>query len=98
MPITTREALHEHLELAIQVELTTVPPYLYAMYSIADQRSESALLLRSIVAEEMLHAVLASNVLSTRSPSNSVGPRRTVARGRFAQSASTTGVGIATSP
>lgn len=63
MPITTREALHEHLELAIQVELTTVPPYLYAMYSIADQRSESALLLRSIVAEEMLHAVLASNVL-----------------------------------
>lgn len=63
MPITTRAELHEHLELAIQVELTTVPPYLYAMYSIADQRSEAALLLRSIVAEEMLHAVLASNVL-----------------------------------
>ena len=63
MPITTRAELREHLELAIQVELSTVPPYLYALYSIADQRSESALLLRSIVAEEMLHAVLASNVL-----------------------------------
>ena len=63
MPIRTVKDLHEHLELAIQVELSTVPPYLYAMYSIEDQRSEAALLLRSIVAEEMLHAVLASNLL-----------------------------------
>ena len=63
MPIRTVTDLHEHLELAIQVELSTVPPYLYAMYSIEDQRSEATLLLRSIVAEEMLHAVLASNLL-----------------------------------
>lgn len=63
MPITTREDLHEHLELAIKVELTTVPPYLYAMYSIEDPSSAPAVLLRSIVVEEMLHAVLAANVL-----------------------------------
>ena len=63
MPISTRQDLHEHLDLAIRVELTTVPPYLYAMYSIVDQQSSSARLLRSIVVEEMLHAVLASNVL-----------------------------------
>ncbi len=63
MPITTRQDLQEHLDLAIRVELTTVPLYLYAMYSIADQSSEPARLLRSIVVEEMLHAVLASNVL-----------------------------------
>ena len=63
MPIATRQDLHDHLELAIQVELTTVPPYLYAMYSIENPRSEPARLLRSIVVEEMLHAVLAANVL-----------------------------------
>jgi hypothetical protein len=63
VPISTRQDLHAHLDLAIRVELTTVPPYLYAMYSIVDQRSSPARLLRSIVVEEMLHAVLASNVL-----------------------------------
>ncbi len=63
MPIDTRQDLHEHLELAIVLELSTIPPYLFAMYSIADQESEAALLIRSIVAEEMLHAALASNLL-----------------------------------
>ncbi len=63
MPITTSQQLRDHLELAIAVELSTVPPYLYAMYSIADQSSEAALLIRSVVAEEMLHAALATNLL-----------------------------------
>jgi len=63
MPIDTPDDLREHIELAIRVELTTVPPYLFAMYSIEDQNSEAALLIRSIVAEEMLHAALATNLL-----------------------------------
>ena len=63
MPITTPEDLREHIELAIRVEMSTIPPYLYAMYSIEDQSSEAALLIRSIVAEEMLHAALATNLL-----------------------------------
>jgi hypothetical protein len=63
MPIETIEQLHEHLALAAKVELSTIPPYLFAMYSIEDQSSESALLIRSIVAEEMLHAALVTNVL-----------------------------------
>ncbi len=63
MPITTVEQLRDHLELAIQVELSTIPPYLYAMYSIEDQQSDAVLLIRSIVAEEMLHAALCTNVL-----------------------------------
>lgn len=63
MPIETTKELHEHLELAIQIELATVPPYLYAMYSIEDPDSRPALLLRSIVVEEMLHAALATNLL-----------------------------------
>lgn len=63
MPIETPADLRDHLRLAIQVELSTVPPYLFAMYSIEDQQSEAALLIRSIVAEEMLHAALAANLL-----------------------------------
>ncbi|MEA1903734.1 MAG: ferritin-like protein [Actinomycetota bacterium] len=63
MPIETPQDLRDHVALAIQVELSTVPPYLYAMYSIEDHGSEAAMLLRSIVVEEMLHAALASNLL-----------------------------------
>ena len=63
MPIETLKDLQDHLELAIKVELATIPPYLYAMYSIEDQSSEAALLIRSIAAEEMLHAALGANLL-----------------------------------
>lgn len=63
MPITTPQDLREHIEFAIKVELSTIPPYLYAMYSIEDQKSDAALLIRSIAAEEMLHAALATNLL-----------------------------------
>jgi hypothetical protein len=59
----TVEQLHEHLRLAISVELSTIPPYLYAMYSLQDRESEATRLLRSIVAEEMLHLALAANIL-----------------------------------
>lgn len=63
MPINTIQQLREHLLLAIKVELSTVPPYLYAMYSIEDQTSDAPKLIRSVVAEEMLHAALATNLL-----------------------------------
>ncbi len=63
MPIDTPDDLRQHIEVAIKVEMTTIPPYLFAMYSIADPDSEAALLIRSIVAEEMLHAALATNLL-----------------------------------
>jgi hypothetical protein len=63
MPIETTEDLLDHLEMAISIELATVPPYLFATYSIEDLDSQAALLLRSIVVEEMLHAALATNLL-----------------------------------
>lgn len=63
MPIDTADDLREHLRLAIEVELTTIPPYLYAMYSIAEPSSEAAKLILSVAAEEMLHATLMANVL-----------------------------------
>jgi len=64
MAIETPESLRAHLQLAIQVELSTIPTYLYAMYSIADDASVPYRLIRSVAVEEMLHASLCANVLS----------------------------------
>lgn len=63
MPIETPDDLREHLLLALRVELATIPPYLYALYSIEDQESDAAGLLKSIATEEMLHAALVTNLL-----------------------------------
>jgi len=63
MPIETPADLRAHVALAINVELSTIPLYLYALYSIEDDQSEAALLIRSVAAEEMLHAALCSNLL-----------------------------------
>jgi hypothetical protein len=63
VPIETPDHLREHLQTAIGVELATIPPYLYAMYSIADPASTAARYVRSVATEEMLHAVLMANVL-----------------------------------
>ncbi|HEY2333064.1 MAG TPA: ferritin-like protein [Acidimicrobiales bacterium] len=63
MPIDTVLDLRDHLQEAIRIELSTIPPYLYAMYSIADADNEWSQLIRSVATEEMLHATLAANVL-----------------------------------
>ena len=63
MPLDTVDDLREHLQLAIQIELTTIPPYLYAMYSIEDRANVATKLIRSVAAEEMLHATLMANIL-----------------------------------
>ncbi len=69
-PITTVHELRDHLYHAMQVELSTIPLYLYAAYSIKTQgysqwspglsgfRS-----IRSVVIEEMLHLCLARNLM-----------------------------------
>jgi hypothetical protein len=57
--------LRRHLQAACQLELTTIPPYLTALYSLKpDSNLEAALILRSVVVEEMLHLTLAANVLN----------------------------------
>jgi Ferritin-like len=60
--IWTKAALAEHLDWALAVELSTVPPYLAALYSIQDQTSEAYQLIRSVVIEEMLHMMLVCNM------------------------------------
>jgi hypothetical protein len=69
-PITTVEQLHIHLYQAAQVELSTIPLYLYAAYSIQtagdyqwDPGISAFRTIRSVVIEEMLHLCLARNML-----------------------------------
>jgi hypothetical protein len=63
MIIDSAEDLRGHLRLAMRIELSTVPLYLYALQSIEDPASDAARLIRSVVAEEMLHFALAANLL-----------------------------------
>jgi hypothetical protein len=61
----TMHTLREFLRMALVVELGTIPPYMTALYTIrpeAPWRAGEAL--RAIVVEEMLHLVLAANVLN----------------------------------
>ena len=64
-PITTLTDLRNHLQVAIGLELTTIPTYLYALYSIEEGANTAAVeLIESVVLEEMLHMALAANVLN----------------------------------
>lgn len=65
MPITDLPDLHRHLQWALQVEHTTIPPYLCALHSIPDGYNvEATTVIRSVVMEEMLHMTLVANVLN----------------------------------
>lgn len=59
------KSLRDHLQVAIEVEHCTIPPYLCALYSLhGTTNATAAYVLRSIVMEEMLHMSLAANVLN----------------------------------
>ena len=59
------EALREHLQAAIELEHSTIPPYLCALYSIRPgANAEAAEIIRTVAVQEMLHFVLAANVLN----------------------------------
>jgi len=63
--IADADSLREHLQIAMELELSTLPPYLCALYSIPDGSNiEVAGLIRSVLMEEMLHLSLAANVLN----------------------------------
>ncbi|PWC47414.1 ferritin-like protein [Azospirillum sp. TSA6c] len=62
-PISTLADLRAAAQLAIQVEFTTVPAYLTALYSITDKSSAAYQALRSVVVEEMFHLNQAANIL-----------------------------------
>ncbi|MCY7296926.1 ferritin-like domain-containing protein [Alteromonas sp. a30] len=62
--ITTLAQLHQDLQVAMQLEFATLPPYLCAMYTINEATNPSVYhAIRSVVMEEMFHLVNATNVL-----------------------------------
>ncbi len=63
--ITSVETLRGHLQWAIELEHSTIPPYLCALYSIEPGCNlEAVELISSVLVEEMLHLTLAANLLN----------------------------------
>jgi len=61
----TLDDVHRHLQWAIELEHSTIPPYLCALYSLdADRNPEAARVIGSVFIEEMLHLALAANLLN----------------------------------
>jgi hypothetical protein len=59
------KALRHKLQIAIELEHSTIPPYLYALYSIREGRNlEIAALMLSVIKQEMLHMSLDCNILN----------------------------------
>lgn len=71
--INTLEDLREYLQAAVQLELSVIPPYMCALYTIEPNANDiSQQIIRSVIVEEMLHLINAANTL------NAVGGRPTV--------------------
>lgn len=65
MAILDLNGLRTHLQWAIELEHSTLPPYLTALYSLhPGQNTEAAKVLLSVAIEEMLHMTLVANVLN----------------------------------
>lgn len=63
--ITSIEALRGHLQTAIEIEHSTIPPYLTALYSLKEGSNPFAYqTIQAVVMEEMLHMILAANILN----------------------------------
>jgi hypothetical protein len=58
------EGLRSALQTAIELEHATIPPYLYALYSLGAGNTEIAERIHSVVVEEMAHFTLAANILN----------------------------------
>jgi rubrerythrin len=56
--------LKKALNWAVELEFTTIPAYLYALWSVKDGTCEVAKMVRGIVMEEMLHMALACNMIT----------------------------------
>lgn len=62
---TSLAGVQAAVQTAIDLEFSTLPPYLYAKFSLLPEANPTALaLLDSIVGEEMIHMCLACNILN----------------------------------
>lgn len=59
-------SIQDRLQKAIELELSTIPPYLTAYFSIKPNTNKvAAEIIRSVLMEEMLHMALAGNILNS---------------------------------
>lgn len=73
--IVTLDDLRDHLQYAIGLELTTIPAYLCALYSIVPGANTAACeVIQSVVLKEMLHLALAANILNAVGGAPATGP------------------------
>ena len=65
VPISSLDDARASLQTAIGVEFGTLPPYLYALFSIPPgENAESVSRIRSVIMEEMIHMCLGCNMLN----------------------------------
>lgn len=62
-PIVTIDDLHHHLQEAVALEFSTIPPYLCGWWTITDPSMEAAGLIQEVVIVEMRHMAVAANTL-----------------------------------
>jgi hypothetical protein len=63
--INTLDDALDLLQMAIELEFSTLPPYLYALYSIMPgTNAEASSRIRAVAMEEMVHMCLACNILN----------------------------------
>jgi Ferritin-like len=70
--LDTTQGIQAALQTAIELEHATIPPYLYAYWSLSDPNQTIQGLIRSVVIEEMGHLALACNVLNAIGGSPSI--------------------------
>lgn len=70
---TSAQDLWPALQQAIELEHATIPPYLYAKYSLMPSNQQISAIIDSVVIEEMLHMTLAANVLNALGGTPAIG-------------------------
>lgn len=62
--IEALDELHYYLHIAMELELSTIPPYMCGIYSIKPGFNQAAIdVMHSVVIEEMFHLTMAGNIL-----------------------------------
>jgi hypothetical protein len=73
--IVTLDDLRDHLQYAIGLELTAIPAYLCALYSVVPGANTDACeVIQGAVLEKMLHMALAANILNAVGGAPATGP------------------------
>lgn len=78
------EALRSQLQTALELEHSTIPPYLCALYSIRPGTNLMPVeIIKSVVIEEMLHMIMAANLMNAIGGKPAIGEGETGKNGKF---------------